>query len=147
MQQLQSNFAIIQQRRRPSRGMVVVVMVVFIALSLTLFGLWAQSIVRGRDRLSMQMYRIQAERLAEAGLDRAEAQRASYPTYSEETWSVPAADLDSTHAAQVRIHVTALPNNGGLRYEATAEFPTGQVRKAQKTKKIEIPNSGTVNQP
>jgi hypothetical protein len=145
MQQSHKN-ASIQRTRRPRPGVVVVIMVVFIALSLTLFGLWAKSLVRGRDRLLMQVFRIQADRLAEAGLDRARARRAADPAYNEETWSVPAAELDNTHSAQVRIHVTTLPNNGGLRYEATAEFPTGQVRHAQRTKKIETPNSGTVKQ-
>jgi hypothetical protein len=132
--------------RPPRNGVVVVIMVVFIALSLTLFGLWTKSLVRGRDRLSMQLFRIQAERLAEAGLDRARARRASDPAYSEETWSVPAAELDSTHNAEVRIRVSALPNKGGLRYEATAEFPAGAVRHAQRTKHVDTPNSGTAKQ-
>jgi len=134
------------RRASQRHGVVIVVMVVFIALSLALFGLWAQSLVRGRDRLSMQLYRIQAERLAEAGLERAQARRAADPAYSEEVWSVPAADLDSTHTAQVRIRVTALPNNAGLRYEAAAEFPLGQIRHAQRTKKIEVPNPGATKQ-
>lgn len=128
------------RRKRPRSGVVLVIIVVFIVVSLALFGLWTRSIVRERDRQSLRQFRVQAERLAEAGIQRASALRTANAAYSEETWSVPAEDLDNVHAAQVRIHVAANQDGNATRYEVTAEYPLGAVRHAQRTKRIERPN-------
>jgi hypothetical protein len=90
--------------------------------------------------LATQQFRVQATRLAEAGLQRALSMRATDATYAEETWSVPASQLDNTHAAQVRIRVAPTSGVGGIRFEATAEFPVGALHRAQITKSVEIPN-------
>src|SRR3954469_10718316 len=98
-------------RKNPRSGVVLVTIIVLIVVSLALFALWTKSIVREHDRQSLQQFRVQAERLAEAGIERARALRTTNATYSAETWSVPAAELDNMHAGQVRIHVT--PNQDG----------------------------------
>jgi Tfp pilus assembly protein PilV len=128
------------RRGKLRSGVVLVTIIVLIVVSLALFGLWTKSIVREHDRQSLQQFRVQAERLAEAGIERARARRSADGTYSEETWSVPAAALDNLHAGQVRIHVTANKDGMATRYEATAEFPVGTIRHAQRTKNIELPN-------
>src|SRR5215208_4672367 len=89
------------------RGVVLIAVLVLFAVSLTLFGLWSQAVIREHSRLATQQFRVQAVRLAEAGLRRAVSLRANDAKYAEEVWSVPATQLDKTHAAQVRIHVTA----------------------------------------
>ena len=53
---------------------------------------------------------------------------------------MPANQLDQKHAAQVRIKVAPGAADGTVRYEATAEFPSGNIRQAQVTKSIEITN-------
>jgi hypothetical protein len=113
---------------------------VLFTISLTLFGLWSRAVIRDRNSLATQQFRLQAERLAEAGLQRAISMRAADAKYADEVWSVPATELDSTHAAQVRIRVSPTSDAGGNRYEATAEFPVGALRRVQITKSVEIPN-------
>jgi type II secretory pathway component PulK len=123
------------------RGVVLVAVLVLFCVSLTLFGLWSQSVVREHQSVATQQFRLQAGRLAEAGLERAVSLRAADAKYADEIWSVPASELDSTHAAQVRIRVAPTLDARGLRYEATAEFPVGALHRAQITKSVEIPNS------
>jgi Tfp pilus assembly protein PilX len=122
------------------RGVVLIAVLVLFAVSLTLFGLWSQAVIREHGRLATQQFRVQAVRLAEAGLERAVSIRATDAKYADDVWSVPAAQLDKTHAAQVRIHVTPASDAGGIRYEATAEFPVGVPRRVQVTKSVTIPN-------
>src|SRR5688572_29155505 len=88
------------------RGVVLVVILVTISISLALFALWAQTIVQDHRRQANQQFRLQATRLAEAGIRRAMARRASDPQFSDEVWVVPAADLVGTHDAKVRIRAT-----------------------------------------
>jgi len=127
-------------RGKRKRGVVLIAVLVLFAVSLTLFGLWSQAVIREHSRLATQQFRIQAGRLAEAGLQRAVLLRANDAKYVEEVWSVPATQLDNTRAAQVRIHVAPTSDSGGIRYEATAEFPVGVPRRVQITKSLTIPN-------
>jgi Tfp pilus assembly protein PilX len=129
--------------RPAQRGFVVVAVVVALALAMTLFGVWARAAVRQQHWLEGQALRIEATRLAEAGLARAEFRRANDPEYADETWTIPAADFHSRHAAEVRIRVETVGNT--LRYTATADYPVVAVRRARVTKQIEalIPATST----
>jgi hypothetical protein len=130
------------RKRRPAarRGVVLLVIIVLLSVSLVLFGVWARQAVNEQDRLETQQKRLQTILLAEAGLQRALALRAADPKFEQETWSVPAAQLDQKHAAEVRISVAPGASQGTLRYEAVALFPVGAIRHVQLTKSIEIPN-------
>jgi Tfp pilus assembly protein PilX len=125
---------------RRQRGFVLVAILVLLSVSLTLFGLWSRAVVREHSSLATQQFRLQAGELAEAGLKRAILQRAANVNFTEEVWSVPASELDNTHAAQVRIRVAPTSNSGAIRYEATAEYPVGNLHRVQITKSVEIPN-------
>jgi hypothetical protein len=140
-------FARMQIRACRKRGVVLVAVIVLLTVSLTLFGLWSQAVLRQRSSLATQQLRLQAGRLAEAGLQRAVVLRAVNATYADEVWSVPASELDNTHAAQVRIRVVPTSIVGGLRYEAKAEFPVGAIHRVQITKSIEIPSSVPMKKP
>ena len=121
-------------------GFVLVTVVVVMAISMALFGIWARAAVIEHRRLDVQQFRMQAVRLAEAGLRRAAAQRTAIPQYESETWRVSAAELDQLHDAEVSIRV--IPTAGGqtLAIESIAQYPAGTDRRAQSTKRIEIPN-------
>jgi hypothetical protein len=121
-----------------TRGFVLVAILVVLALAMALFGLWAQSAVREQRWLDGEALRLEALRLAEAGVARGIARRAIDPDYANETWRIPAADVGGRHAAEVRIRVT--PEGAALRIAATADFPAGAVRRARVTKQIEISN-------
>jgi hypothetical protein len=128
------------------RGIVLIAVVALFTISLTLFGVWAQAAVRHQQRIRNQQYRVQAVRLAEAGVRRAVARRLAGPQYETEVWRVPAEMLDRSHAAEVRIRVTAGGASGTVLYEATAEYPDGAVRRAQITRRIETINPVTEDQ-
>ena len=129
-----------KRRSGARRGVVLVAVLVLLSLCVTLFGLWARGVLRERSRVAHRQVQAQAVRLAEAGLHRAIARRAADVKYRGETWSVPASDLDKTHAAEVRIQIMPNDSDGKARYEATAEFPVGAVHRAQITKSVELPN-------
>mgnify|MGYP001236445992 CR=1 FL=1 len=132
--------------RAPRRGMVLIVLLVLFAISMTLFGLWAQSAVREHQRMTMYAYRMQSVRLAESGLARAVARIAADPQYDGETWMIPAADLGGKHAAEVRIRITPATDAARLHVEAVAEYPAGAVRRAQVTQHRDIPNPTSGNE-
>jgi Tfp pilus assembly protein PilX len=133
-------FARMRGGDRRERGFVLVAILVLLSVSLTLFGLWSRAVVREHNSLAIQQFRLQATQLAEAGLQRAISQRAANRKFIEEVWSVPAPELDNTHAAQVRIRIAPTSNSGAVRYEATAEYPVGNLHRVQITKSVEIPN-------
>jgi hypothetical protein len=124
--------------RRRRYGAAVVAIIALFVVSLTLFGLWAQSSIRGRQQLATRQFRWQAERLAEAGLARAAARRAADPAFRDETWKVPADQLKERHAAEVRIHVERDQNRGVTVFEATAVYPIEAARNAKVTKRSEL---------
>ncbi|MCI0332212.1 MAG: hypothetical protein L0228_03175 [Planctomycetes bacterium] len=126
------------------RGVVLIVVIVTISISLTLFGLWARNIVKEHQRFAYQQFRLQAVRLAEAGVRRAIARRVADPQFEQEAWAVSADHLGGKHAAKVQIR--AVPNDASaVGYEATAEYPADAVRQARVTRQIEmsIPRSGS----
>jgi type II secretory pathway component PulK len=128
-----------RRRARPKRsGIVLLAVLVILAVSLTLFGIWARQAVLNRGQLDTQQRRLQAVRLAEAGLKRAIALRAADSKFEEQVWSVPPSDLDQTHAGTVRMAIAPGSSKGTLRYQATAEFPVGEVRSIQITKAVEL---------
>ena len=128
-------------------GFVIVVVVVLFAVSLALFGIWAQAAIGQHRRLRNEQLRLQAVRLAEAGVSRALARRAADPQYMKETWSVPASALGGPRAAEVRIRIEPTADDAALRVEATAEYPAGATRRAQITRRIEIPNTRSESEP
>jgi len=132
-------------RRRPlagqRTGFVLVAVVVVFTIGLALFGVWAQAAVAQHRQLRNEQLRLQAVRLAEAGVGRALARRVADPQYVEETWSVPANVLDGNRAAEVRIRIEPAPDASAWRVEATAEFPAGALRRAKITKQVYIPKS------
>jgi hypothetical protein len=128
----------LRARASQKRGVVLVAVLVIFSVNLTLFGLWSRAVIRERSSMITEQFRLQARQLAEAGLQRAVARRAADANYMDEVWSVPAAELDTTHAAQVQLRVTSTSDPSRLRYEAVAEFPVGAVRRVRITKSVEL---------
>jgi Tfp pilus assembly protein PilX len=132
--------------RRARRGVALVIVIALLVICLTLFGVWARRIVDEQRRLVSQQSRLQATRLAEAGVARARARLVVDPNFREETWQLPAAALDGTHDGVVRTRVLPAGESGAAQCEAIAEFPAGSVRHAQITKRIEIAKSPSGNE-
>lgn len=132
------------QRPQP-RGMALIIVVVTASICLLLFGIWARTLVQEHQRFASQQFRLQAARLAEAGLRRAQALKAADPEFQGETWAIAADALGGKNTASVQIRVTRT-DAASTRYEAVAQYPAGAVRRAQITKTIEIPTPSTGNE-
>jgi Tfp pilus assembly protein PilX len=131
---------IVRQWRVRSRGFVLIAVLAVLAISLTLFGVWARGAVAQHRRSRFENVRLQAVRLAEAGIRRATAMHRADVAYKEEKWSIPVGVLDTKHAAEVRIQVAPNADNTMLQISATAEFPRGVVQRGQVTRQVEVPN-------
>jgi hypothetical protein len=130
-------------RRSPRRGIVLIVILATASICLVLFGLWVKNLVREHGRSVGRQQRVQATRLAEAGLRRAIARRSAEPQFQQEVWNVPAEQLGGRHAGVVELRVKNSENGKADRYEATARYPAEAARRAQVTKHIELPASPT----
>jgi type II secretory pathway component PulK len=129
------------------RGVVLIVVVVVFTISLSLFGLWAKAAIKQHQRSRQQQLRLQAVRLVEAGVNRAIARRAASDEFREETWVVPADELDRLHTAEVRIRITHKDNGSALSVEATADFPAGVTRKVRITRRVDLPQTVARSEP
>jgi type II secretory pathway component PulK len=139
-----------RRKARPRPGFAIVSVIVLLVVATALFGLWARAAVRNHRQLEYRQWELQAIRLAEAGIGRAKARIDADPTYTDETWTIPATELKRKQGAEVRIRV--VPNEAGeqrARIEATADFPAGAVRRARHTKQVDIslPSSTSERQP
>jgi hypothetical protein len=134
-------------KRRTPRGIVLVAVLVVFTIALTLFGVWTHSALAQHRRLQMDQMRLQTARLAEAGVRRAVLRRKADPQYDGEVWQLPKNALGRSRTAQVTIDVIPTANNGALVYEAVAQFPASSDRRAQVTKRIEVPGSATGESP
>lgn len=123
------------------RGVVVVAVIVAATVCLVFVGIWARAVVSEQRRASNRQYQLQATRLAEAGLRRAIALHAADSSYRGDTWDVAADKLDQTHAGKVHTQLLASDDTDWIQYEATAQFPASDVRRAQVTKSIRLPYS------
>jgi Tfp pilus assembly protein PilX len=121
------------------RGVALVLVIVAMSIALALFAIWTRAIVQAHRRSTSRQSELQAVRLAEAGVRRANALRAANSQYNEETWSIPKENMDGPYAAEVRILVTPIVETSLVRYQATAEYPAGATRRAQVTRKAETP--------
>ena len=131
--------------RHGRRGIAMVIVIALFAICLTLFGLWARQIVDEQRRLTSQQNRMQAIRLAEAGVLRARTQLASDLTFTKDNWSVPASMLGGTHSGDVRIRVHPADESGSARCEVIAEYPADVLRRAQITRQFAVRPSGSEN--
>jgi len=109
------------QRRR---GMTAVAVLVCLIIITMIAGAVVKVALAGRDQVRAQERRLQAEWLAEAGIQRALARLAADPRYRGETWEIAARDLDSADAATVAITVEPAPGDAKSRQvRARADFP------------------------
>jgi type II secretory pathway component PulK len=122
---------------RPRRGMLAIaVLLCLIVLTLIAGGLLRAGAAH-RDEIRVQERRLQAEWLAEAGLQRALARLASDPGYPGETWNIDARELDSADAATVTIAVERPAGAAKRRtIRARADFPRDPPRRARCTRQM-----------
>jgi hypothetical protein len=96
-----------------------------------------------RGQIRAQERRLQAEWLAEAGIQRALARLAADSGYAGETWEVSARDLDSTEGARIAIAVERVPDDRGRRkIRVQADYPRDPPRRARYSRQIVLELTG-----
>lgn len=119
-------------RPRSSRkGGALVIALVLLTVASLLGIVVVRSVIAHARQLQRTPWRLQAEALAEAGLNRAAAQLRVAPDYTGETWQIPAAELGEHFAARVEIRrdaagltVTVLyPDRATDRVQLTRTLP------------------------
>ncbi len=121
------------------RAVVLMSVLVCLAVAMMLFMAWLKTAAMERRQLRAQQDRLQAEILADAGLDRAAAQLHSAGDYSGETWQIGAEAFAGRGAATVTIHVEPPGDNAAARnVQAVAEYPLGGDARVRRSKQITI---------
>ncbi|MDR3638654.1 MAG: hypothetical protein P4L84_32915 [Isosphaeraceae bacterium] len=124
---------------RSRRGAVIVpVLVCFVLIMLICAGL-VQLLFTERGITRQEERRLQAEWLAEAGLERAAARLSRARGYTGESWEVPAQELGGQDAGQVVITVeTPKDEPGHRRVIVRADYPLAAERRARRQRTLVI---------
>lgn len=112
------------------RGGALVIALVLLTVASLLGVVVVRSVIAHARQLQRTPWRLQAEALVEAGLNRAAAQLATAPDYTGETWQIPAADLGDRFAARVDIR----KNVAGL--TVTVRYPDRDTDRVQVTRTL-----------
>jgi type II secretory pathway pseudopilin PulG len=121
--------------RARRRGLTAVAVLVCLIIITMVSGAVIRVGVARRDEVRAQERRLQAEWLAEAGIQRALARLDADPAYTGETWDIAARDLDSADGAVVTITVgpaAGEPKRKVVRVQA--DYPRDPSRRARNTK-------------
>ena len=120
--------------RRGDSGLIAVVMVVALVVIALIGGALLRVAAARRAQVRMEERRLQADWLAESGLERASARLAGDAGYLGETWQVPPAELGGPWGATVSIAVEAVPDRPDRRLvRVRAEYPREAQRRARRT--------------
>ena len=118
--------------------LIALIIVGIICAALLKVGLARRSNIQVRERS------IQAEWLAESGIDRASARLGREVAYTGETWEIPTEDLGNRGTGTVTIRVEPVEGQPDRRrVQVSADFPSGAVSRARRSKIIivEVPHT------
>jgi type II secretory pathway component PulK len=122
---------------RPRRGALTVVVLVCLLILTLIAGAILRAGAAHREEMRTGERRLQAEWLAEAGLQRAAARLAADAGYAGETWDIPARELDSADDATVAITVERPAGDARRRtIRARADYPRDPPRRARATRQM-----------
>ena len=114
----------------PRHGIVLFTVIALLAVVMIIVGSMLGQLVTEHRQCRLRHTERQCRRLAEAALARATILRGASPSYTGETWTVPAADLGGDGDAWV---VIALDGKSII---ATAQFPAGDNPRVRHTESI-----------
>lgn len=121
------------------RGAFLVVALICLVLATGLVGgvlLLAQSQHR---QMTQHQFRLQAEWLAQSGLERAAARLRVDPGYAGEIWSLPAASLGGSDTGQVTIRANPVKDDDARRtILVEAVFPAGSPQPVKRTRQTTL---------
>jgi Tfp pilus assembly protein PilX len=144
---------IVSRMRRPPRGMTVVAILVCLVVITLIGGAVLKVGLAHRALIRSQEHQLQAEWLAESGVQRALARLAVEREYGGESWSISAADLglpeqppttgtaEKSHrsAAVVTIAIERVPGGAARRWvRVQADYPRDAPQRSRHTKQVMI---------
>ncbi len=136
---------IVVKTARGRRGVLLIAVLVTLTLLISLFGYWIRIIVLEQRQMRVQQNALQAELLAESGLERAAARLATESDYAGETWRIDTAQLSGRGEGQVQIEITPVPDQPSARaVRVSADYPVEGVAhvRRQRTLQINLPSPG-----
>jgi hypothetical protein len=121
--------------------MISVAALVCLLVMTLICGSLLRTIQAQRALVQNEERRLQAEWLAESGLERAYARLAHDPAYEGETWTVSGDSIGGTDAGTVTIGVAARPERGGVSerlVSVLADYPSDPERRARARRQATI---------
>ncbi len=93
-----------------------------------------------RQQVRAQERRLQAEWLAESGVDRALARLAAKPDYKGEIWEIAAETLGRPAVVTIKVDPPTSPGDGRV-VRVQADYPPDPPRRIRSTREVVVPNS------
>ncbi|MEX2285766.1 MAG: hypothetical protein WD648_01675 [Planctomycetaceae bacterium] len=119
-------------------GVLVVAMICLVLISLILSSLLKLSTMHHRQ-MRYEQQQLQADWLAESGLERAAGRLAADRNYSGETWKVSAADLGQQDGGEVQISLAAVADRPEVRaISVVAIYPSESSQFAQRSHQVTV---------
>jgi type II secretory pathway component PulK len=119
------------------RGAILVVVLVCLAIAAVLFVMLAKQAITERRAVQNHYWGVQAQWLAEAGVERAVSRLAANADYSGETWNISADELSGSDAAVVRIRAEKTADRPDRRtIHVEADYPDDPQHRCRKTKDV-----------
>ena len=119
------------------RGVILLLILGCLAIAGVLFVVGVRMALTAHDLARISLWNLQAQWLAESGLERATAQLAADADYSGETWNIPAENLGAADAGTVKIEVAPAQANGkGRLVKVEATFPDDPIDRVQYSKEL-----------
>lgn len=117
------------------RGGIMVVAMVCLVLTTLILGSLLKLVTMHHTQSRFEQQRVQADWLAEAGLERAADNLSRDAGYSGENWQISAEEIGGTNTGSVEIAIKPSPGNRDERIASVvATFPADTTRYAKRSK-------------
>jgi Tfp pilus assembly protein PilX len=118
------------------RGLTAIAVLVCLIIVTLVSGAVVKVALAQRDWTRGSEHRLQAQWLADAGIQRAVARLAIDPGYTGETWEISARDLDSTEPGAVTIAVGQADEAKHRQIRVQADYPRDPPGRARRSVQI-----------
>ena len=121
------------------RGAILIVVLVCMAVAAVLFVVLARQAATEHHVTQSRQWAVQAQWLAEAGVERAAARLAANADYTGETWNISPDELAGHNAAVVRIRAETIAGDSDRRIvHVEADYPDDPQHRSRQIKQISV---------
>ena len=125
--------------RTPKQGAALIVVLAGLAVTMVMFLAAMKLILVQRKSIELTAWRIQANWLAESGIQRAAARLAADANYRGESWNVSAEELGGRDGGAVTIRVEPTPDKADRRtVRVDADYPSDPQQRARVTRDVTL---------